>query len=203
MGRCSPRVRGKSSVASETCPDSDSRACRLSRTHSHARGVRLSRSEPWRGSQRGAHAPRLQGGIDRRRFHLSLPRPASGRDGQLPRAREDRGANTADAKGADFVAKRVIGVPGDTIAGRDGRVLVNGRKADDIPTPPFAAVRLGRDEYFVMGDNRSYSQDSRDFGPVPREAIFSRVILVWWPLGRFGPVGYDKTLTPPGQVSCD
>jgi signal peptidase I len=54
-----------------------------------------------------------------------------------------------------------------------------------------------------MGDNRSYSQDSRDFGPVPREAIFSRVILVWWPLGRFGPVGYDKTLTPPGQVSCD
>ena len=108
-----------------------------------------------------------------------------------------------DPDGGDFIAKRVIGVPGDTIAWRNGRVLVSGQKADEIATSEFATTRLGRDEYFVMGDNRSYSQDSRDFGPVPRTAIFSRVILVWLPFGRFGPVGYDKTLTPPGPVSCN
>ncbi|HEU5277907.1 MAG TPA: signal peptidase I [Gaiellaceae bacterium] len=108
-----------------------------------------------------------------------------------------------DPDGSDFIAKRVIGVPGDRITWQNSRVLVNGHKADDIPTPEFAPVRLRDHEYFLLGDNRSSSQDSRDFGPVPRNAIFSRVILVWWPLSRFGPVGYDRQLTPPGPVSCD
>jgi signal peptidase I len=108
-----------------------------------------------------------------------------------------------DADGRAFIAKRVIGIPGDTISWRNNRVVVNGQKADEIPTPEFATVRLGHDEFFVLGDNRSYSQDSRDFGPVPRTAIFSRVVLVWWPLSRLGVVGYDKTLTPPGPGSCN
>ena len=108
-----------------------------------------------------------------------------------------------DPDGSNFIAKRVIGVPGDNVAWQKGRVLVNGRKADDIPTPEFAPVRLRIHEYFVLGDNRSYSQDSRDFGPVPRKAIFSRVILVWWPVSRFGLAGYDKKLTPRGPVSCN
>lgn len=73
---------------------------------------------------------------------------------------------------------------------------------DEIATPPFPQVRLGRDEYFVLGDNRSYSQDSRDFGPVRRDAIFARVVLVVWPLGRVGLPPYDK-LRPPGAVLCD
>ena len=99
------------------------------------------------------------------------------------------------------VNKRVIGIPGDTIAGRDGRVFVNGTKADDIVTEPgFPPVHLERDEYFLLGDNRSYSQDSRVFGPVERKAIFARVVLIFWPFGRFGVPEYKKTGTPPGPA---
>jgi signal peptidase I len=79
----------------------------------------------------------------------------------------------------------VIGAPGDTVVGRNGSVFVNGRMADDIPTAPFRSTHLGPKQYYVLGDNRSESQDSRDFGPVPRAAIFARLILIYWPLGRF------------------
>ncbi len=98
------------------------------------------------------------------------------------------------------IGKRVIGVPGDSVVGREGRVVVNGRNADDIRTDPFPQTRLGDEEYFVLGDNRSFSQDSRDFGPVPRDAIFGRVVYIYWPLGRIGAPGYDKDRVPPGDV---
>ena len=62
------------------------------------------------------------------------------------------------------LTKRVIGVPGDTVVGRNGRVFVNGRKADDFPTAPFPAIHLGPKRYYVLGDNRSVAQDSRAFG---------------------------------------
>ena len=88
------------------------------------------------------------------------------------------------------------------MVGRGGRVIVDGKKADDIETAPFPSTRLGAKQYFVLGDNRSASQDSRDFGPVPSAAIFGRVFLTYWPLGRFGTPGYDKNLAPPGQVAC-
>jgi signal peptidase I len=113
------------------------------------------------------------------------------------------GPITPDPHARDLnLTKRVIGVPGDTVVGRDGRVFVNGRKADDIPTAAFPRTHLGPKQYYVLGDNRSVSQDSRAFGPVPRAAIFGRVFLTYWPLGRFGTPGYDKTLVPPGRVDC-
>jgi signal peptidase I len=110
---------------------------------------------------------------------------------------------TPDPQARDLnLTKRVIGVPGDTVVGRDGRVFVNGRKADDIATASFPPTHLGAEQYFVLGDNRSAAQDSRAFGPVPRDAIFGRVFLIYWPLGRFGTPGYDKMLVPPGEVVC-
>ena len=110
---------------------------------------------------------------------------------------------TPDPDARDLnLTKRVIGVPGDTVVGRGERVFVNGTKADDIATAPFPSTRLEAKQYFVLGDNRSESQDSRDFGPVPRDAIFGRVFLIYWPLGRVGTPGYDKKLVPPGEVAC-
>jgi signal peptidase I len=119
-------------------------------------------------------------------------------------ARVDPGFNiTPDPQARDLnLTKRVIGVPGDTVVGRNERVFVNGRKADDIPTDPFPSTHLGAKQYFVLGDNRSESQDSRAFGPVPRAAILGRVFLIYWPLGRFETHGYNTHLVPPGQISC-
>jgi len=113
------------------------------------------------------------------------------------------GPITPDPHARDLdLTKRVIGGPGDTVVGRGGRVFLNGRKADNIPTAAFPPTHLGPKQYFVLGDNRSFAQDSRDFGPVPRAAIFGRVFLIYWPLGRFGRPGYNKKLVPPGQVVC-
>jgi signal peptidase I len=110
---------------------------------------------------------------------------------------------TPDPDARDLhLTKRVIGVPGDTVVGRDDRVFVNGTKADDIATDPFPPIHLGQKQYYVLGDNRSESQDSRAFGPVPRNTIFGRVFLIYWPLGRFGTPGYNKQLVPPGPVLC-
>lgn len=108
------------------------------------------------------------------------------------------GGVVPDPNSHGAVSERVIGVLGDTVAWRGGRVFVNGKKADDIPTSSFRPVRVGRGEYFVLGDNRGYAEDSRSFGLVPRRAIFARLVLIVWPFGRFGVPSYDKSLVPSG-----
>jgi signal peptidase I len=82
-------------------------------------------------------------------------------------------------------------VEGDTVEGKDGRVYVNGDPIDEpyLPdgseTAPFGPVDVGEDEVFVMGDNRSNSDDSRNFGPVPADSIVGHAFLLIWPPADF------------------
>jgi signal peptidase I len=101
---------------------------------------------------------------------------------------------TVDQTG-DALIKRVIGLPGETLEFRSGRVWVNGQQldeaylADAVVTDRCNAYcgpfTLGANEYFVMGDNRENSRDSRSFGPIPRNQIVGEVVLRYWPLDAF------------------
>jgi signal peptidase I len=94
----------------------------------------------------------------------------------------------------DFI-KRVIGVPGDRVRVQDGIVYVN-----DVPLEePYIADHAGRDldeelvvpagNYFVLGDNRPNSSDSRSWGFVPEENIIGKAMLSYWPLSELGGAG--------------
>ena len=86
-----------------------------------------------------------------------------------------------------FAVKRVIGTSGDCVCLKDGKVYVNGCKLDEpylvsgMPTFPYMSdkekpITLGKDEYFVLGDNRKNSADSRTYGPVPRRSILGLIV---------------------------
>lgn len=99
--------------------------------------------------------------------------------------------------------KRAIGLPGDKISLADGRVYINGRRISEpyvrriagqqVPTDPFAngrpwslalPYRVPSGNYFMMGDNRIDSGDSRDFGPVPKSDVIGGAFFIYWPLNR-------------------
>ncbi|MEZ4671489.1 MAG: signal peptidase I [Anaerolineae bacterium] len=90
--------------------------------------------------------------------------------------------------------KRVIGLPGETIEIRDQQVYVNGQKLYEPyinePCQPSRCAdntwELGADEYFVMGDNRNHSQDSRAFNQVKRERIIGEALVRYWPPPDWG-----------------
>ena len=101
------------------------------------------------------------------------------------------------------VVKRVIGLPGETIECKDETIYINGEKLDESSyldesfakdwyntngyfNDSFGPVTLQEDEYFLMGDNRPISMDSRETGPVKKEDILAKDFMVLFPFSRFG-----------------
>jgi signal peptidase I len=84
--------------------------------------------------------------------------------------------------------KRVIGLPGETVESRDGHIVINGRELDepylqpDVTTGPMDKVTVPPDHYWVMGDNRGNSRDSRFFGAIPGSLIIGRAFIRVWPV---------------------
>jgi signal peptidase I len=91
--------------------------------------------------------------------------------------------------------KRVIGLPGDSIVVKDGWVWVNGRKLEESYVPreyrddrSYPAHVVPPNQYFVLGDHRSSSNDSRAWGFVPRSYIYGKAVFVFWPLEHAGSI---------------
>ena len=89
--------------------------------------------------------------------------------------------------------KRVVGLPGESVEIRQGAVYVNGNIVPEPYVPPqyedlsdFGPVRVPKDNYFVMGDHRISSNDSRVFGPVASRFIYGRAVFAYWPVDHFG-----------------
>ena len=91
--------------------------------------------------------------------------------------------------------KRVVGLPGDEVEIRRGRVYINGKSLEEpyvpsqyVDTAAYGPVQIPRDEYFVMGDHRISSNDSRIFGPVPSAFIYGKAVFAYWPWTQFGTI---------------
>jgi signal peptidase I len=99
----------------------------------------------------------------------------------------ERPERVADTDIKDLI-KRVVGLSGDTVEGRDGRVWVNGKALDEgylddgITTSQFPRQTIARGEIWVMGDNRGNSEDSRFFGPIKKDLVVGRAFVRVWPI---------------------
>src|SRR5579872_1022069 len=98
--------------------------------------------------------------------------------------------------------KRVIGLPGDTVEIRSGHLYLNNHELKEPYVPAsyldgssYAARKIAPDEYFVMGDHRDSSNDSRMFGTVPRDYIYGKAVFAYWPMNQFGSLTSSSTVS--------
>ncbi len=102
-------------------------------------------------------------------------------------------------KEIDYI-KRIIGLPGDTVLLRDGKIYVNGtaiaepylrpgtESSGELFLQDGQQATVPEGKYFVMGDNRPHSSDSREFGFIAKEDFIGKAILRYWPFTKFGVV---------------
>ena len=97
--------------------------------------------------------------------------------------------------------KRVVGLPDETVEIRTGHVYINGQELADQYVPAgyldgfnSAPRKIPADGYFVMGDHRDSSNDSRVFGSVPRQYIYGKAVFAYWPVDHFGSLTSTSTV---------
>ena len=100
---------------------------------------------------------------------------------------------TPERAGVNFI-KRIVAVPGDRLSIQDGHAIVNGKRQNDDFTRPCApgtcnfprTIKIPPGHFFMMGDNRGASDDSRFWGPVPQKWIIGQAFFTYWPIKRIG-----------------
>ena len=130
--------------------------------------------------------------IDEISYYLRLPRRGEPVVFRYPKDR------------SQFFIKRIIGLPGDRVEIRNGKIKIfnaaypEGFTLDeeylnppDRPTRPDYSVTLGKEQYVVLGDNRDFSSDSRVWGPLDRAFLVGRAVFRAWPADRFGAIPHS------------
>lgn len=104
--------------------------------------------------------------------------------------------------------KRIIAIPGDSVTIKDGQITVNGATIDEAYIPAEKTLvrnaqaanlsrTMGSNEYFVLGDNRDHSSDSREWGNVPTANIIGQAWLIVFPLSNFGLIHHPSYANVP------
>ncbi len=120
----------------------------------------------------------------------------SGTECGAPHSPQEACSTPTEAESDQNFIKRIVAGPGDTLSVRDGHPVVNGvAKTEESYTMPCGSasicnlpkpITIPPDHYFMMGDNRGESDDSRFWGPVPRDWIIGKAFATYWPPDRIG-----------------